>query len=98
MSLTLTFTRGIEAMALSEKVLQLLKQIYAYRRDGRRLGREALVDEDPDEALEYVLQEIVSDLTSRLREDAASPLYTTLESAVGRLHLDRQERHTAKTS
>lgn len=85
-------------MALPDQVLTLLKRIYAYRRDGRRIDREALVDEDPGEALEYILQEIVNDLTSRRREDAATPLYMTLERAVGRLNQNRQERRKAEAS
>lgn len=81
-------------MALSDKALGLLKQIYAYR----RRGEEKFVDEDADEALEYVLQEIVNDLTSRLRDDASTPLYMAMRDAVGRLNLDRQERCKAETS
>ena len=81
-------------MALSDKARQLLTQIYAYR--GR--GEEKFVDEDADEALEYVLQEIVNDLTSRLRDDASTPLHMAIRDAVASLNLDRQERQKAETS
>lgn len=80
-------------MALSDKALALLKQIYAHRYQLR--GHEQLVDEDPDEALEYVLQEIVDNLTSRLRDDASTPLFMAMESAVLGLNLDRQEHREA---
>lgn len=77
-------------MSLSDKALGLLKQIYARKR------AEGLVDEDPDEALEYVLDEIVKTLASRHHD--AAPLYMVMEDAVGGLRLDREERQEAKTS
>ena len=83
---------------MSDKALTLLKQIYAHSRDGRRLGREALVDEDPNEALEYLLQEIVDRLSDRQPHRGSAPLYVVMESAVSSLHLDRQERQKAEIS
>lgn len=77
-------------MALSDKSLDLLKQIYARER------AEELVREDPDEALEYVLDEIVKTLANRHHN--AAPLYMVMEDAVGGLRLDREERQEAKTS
>lgn len=81
-------------MALSDKALGLLKQIYAHRYQVG--GGEELVDKDPDEALEYVLKRIVDTLNDRHHN--AAPLYTVMESAVGRLNLDRQERQEAQAS
>ena len=81
-------------MALSDKARQLLTQIYAYR--GR--GEEQFVEEDENEALEYVLQEIVNDLTSRLRDDAAAPLHMVIRDAVSNLSARHRERHEAETS
>lgn len=72
-------------MALSSKALDLLKQIYAHR----GFGDEQLVDEDPDEALEYVLQEITTRLSDRHRD--AAPLYVVMQSAVGSLRVDRED-------
>ena len=88
-------------MALTDKAHSLLKQIYAYPyHHSRQKSREALAQEDPDEALEYVLQEIVEHLYperwNRYRQ--SSPIDSVMRSAVGHLNLDRQERHTAKTS
>lgn len=79
-------------MALSDKALGLLKQIYAHHRFD---SDEGLVDEDPDEALEYVLKKIVDKLSNR--HERSVPLYMVTESAVGRLNLDRQERRTVNT-
>ena len=79
-------------MALSDKSLHLLKQIYAHR--GR--GEEQLVDEDADEALEYVLQKIVKTLSDRHRKGA--PLYRVIHEAVGGYHMDWSERPKAKPS
>ena len=77
-------------MALSDKALGLLKQIYARER------AEELVSEDPDEALEYVLEKIVKTLVNRHHD--AAPLYMVMEDAVGGLRLDLEERQEAKTS
>lgn len=79
-------------MALSDKAQALLKQIYAYR--GR--GEEKFVDEDADEALEYVLQEIADTLADR--HDHAAPLHMVIRDAVGGLNVDRRERREAQTS
>jgi len=73
-------------MVLSDKSLALLKQIYAYR--GR--GEEQFVEEDANEALEYVLQEIMERLPDRHR--AAAPLHMVIRDAVGRLNVDRYDR------
>jgi len=81
-------------MALSEKARELLTQIYAYR----GYGDEKFVSEDADEALEYVLQEIVNDLTSRLRDDASTPLNMAMRKAVVSLRLDWRERREVETS
>ncbi|MGH7926979.1 MAG: hypothetical protein ACREQV_04210 [Candidatus Binatia bacterium] len=79
-------------MALSDKALGLLKQIYAYH----RYGDEDLVSEDPDEALEYVLERIVDKLSDRHHN--AAPLYMVTDSGVSRLRSDRLQGYTAKTS
>lgn len=71
-------------MALSKKSLALLKKIYDHHDD------EELVKEDPDEALEYVLQEMVNRLSDPDLDSA--PLYVVTEDAVGGLHLDRANR------
>lgn len=79
-------------MALSDKSHALLKQIYAYR--GR--GEEKFVEEDADEALEWVLQTITDTLSDRHRN--AAPLHSVIRDAVGGLNLDRQERLKPQTS
>lgn len=79
-------------MALSDKAQTLLKQIYAHRGH----GDEQFVEEDADEALEYVLQKIADTLNDRHRN--AAPLDVVMREAVGRLRLDRYDRHTAETS
>lgn len=73
-------------MALSDKALDLLKQIYAHR----GCGDERLVYEDPDEALEYVLQKITDTLSDRWRN--AAPLYVVMQEASGGLRRERRER------
>lgn len=73
-------------MALSQKALTLLKRIYAH--DG--WGREQLVDEDADEALEYLLQEIANTIADRHCHSA--PVNMVTQDAVGSLNLARQER------
>ena len=78
-------------MALSDKATGLLKQIYAHHRFKSDKG---LVDENPDEALEYMLQEIVDRLSDRHRDSA--PLYVVTESAVGGHNLARIERRRVK--
>ena len=78
-------------MALSDKTLGLLKQIYSHHRFD---SDEGLVDENPDEALEYVLQEIVDRLSDRHRDSA--PLHVVTESAVGGHNLARIERRGAE--
>lgn len=79
-------------MALSYKTLALLKQIYA----SRRRGEEKFVEEDSDEALEYMLQGIADRLSDRHHN--AAPLYRVIESAIASLSLDRQERRKVPTS
>lgn len=73
-------------MALSKKSLALLKKIYNHH----EYGDEELVKEDPDEALEYVLQEIVENLSDPDLDSA--PLHSVTEDAVGGLRLDRADR------
>lgn len=85
-------------MPLSKKSLALLKKIYKHHTS----GGDKLVQEDPDKALEYVLQEIVERLTNPQRSDS-SPLYVVTEDAVSGLHADRleaeeQAAEAAKTS
>lgn len=77
-------------MALSKKSLALLKKIY----DHHKYGHEDLVKEDPDEALEYVLQEIVDRLSDPHRDGA--PLLFVTEDATGGLRSDRADRRRAK--
>lgn len=77
-------------MALSKKSLDLLKKIY----DHHKSGDEELVKEDPDEALQYVLQKIVERLSDPYRDSA--PLYVVTENAVGGLRSDRADRRRAK--
>jgi hypothetical protein len=78
-------------VTVSQKARVLLKQIYSYR--GR--GEERFVDENTDEALEYLLAEIVDNLTSRVREEASTPLHMMVRRAVGRLNVNRVERQSA---
>ena len=74
-------------MALSDKALGLLKQIYTRER------AEELVNEDPDEALESVLQKIVDTLSDRWHNGA--PLDMVMERAVGGFRRERRERREA---
>lgn len=74
-------------MALSAKAVELLKQIYAHHRYDHDQG---LVDENPDEAIERLLQEIADHLGSRHHD--STPLYMVTESVVGGHNLDRIER------
>lgn len=85
-------------MALSDKALGLLKRIYACGYLYPPRSREALVDEDPEEALEYLLQEIVDHLYPERwnRHRQSSPLYMVMESAIGGLNQERQERPKTK--
>jgi hypothetical protein len=85
-------------MALSKKSLALLKKIYKHHRS----SGDKLVQEDPDKALEYMLQEIAERLTNPQRSDS-SPLYVVTEDAVSGLRADRleaeeQAAEAAKTS
>lgn len=75
-------------MALSDKAMGLLKKIYAHRYQLH--SWEGLVDEDPDEALEYMLQKIVNTLSDHHRD--AAPLYVVMQEAVGGLRRERRER------
>lgn len=79
-------------MSLSDKAQALLKQIYAHR----SRGDERFVDEDADEALEYVLQRIADTMSDRHRN--AAPLYVVMQEAVGRLRTARRKRQEAETS
>ncbi len=79
-------------MALSDKARQLLTQIYAHR----GYGDEKFVEEDADEALEYLLQKITDTLSDRHHD--AAPLYVVMQAAVGRLRSDHYERHETETS
>lgn len=82
-------------MALPAKVVDLLKQIYAHR----GFGDEKLVEEDADKAMECVLQEIVEHLypAPNNRYMESSPIRTVMESAVGSLRLQRNERRRSKS-
>lgn len=75
-------------MSLSPKALTLLKKIY----DHHKYGDEDLVSEDPEEALESVLDEIVETLSDR--QGSSAPVNSVTHSAVAglrRLHRIRRE-------
>ena len=77
-------------MAMSEKAITLLEQIYDHRLPRERdLGEKKFVEETPDEALEYVLQEIVDHLHSRQSQSA--PVNVVMSAAVGNLRLKRED-------
>lgn len=77
-------------MHISNKVLTLLKQIFEYH----KFGEEDLVSEDPDSAVECVLQEIVDRLFDRNRK--RSPLYVVTDSAVSHIRTAYKKRIRAK--
>lgn len=78
-------------MALSKKATVLLNKIFNHhKRDGQKL-----VKADPDEALEYLLQEIVDRLTDPRHSDS-SPLYRVTDDAVGSLSIDHWQRREAE--